>query len=785
MHPPDQPLNRSTDQLVDRHHTFHGPERGGPLPPEVAAKVLEALGITEEHVEHLRATARLVGGDWGLRVELGPPGGGSFFSEEECRIQLDPLHLSEFVVAHEGGHRAITRGPHALGMKAEVARDLYGKIGFAFGKNACEDPADNDWWSEKYEGLRELPREWYRDFAASDQAMSVAEAERTMGIPAIRQMITELGRVPRFVHFGNELQRLWCRGEIAASGLPDDVRQALEHVRDAAHEYFADVPSAHPTESEVVARARSRFQTFHDRIWPELGKLIEEDLKDERLRQMVEEGGGVGGAPAKARGAEAGGGEGSPLDDLPEDLKREIQEKLREAAERDAAATEVAGEAEAAEAERDVEALRAALPKLQQVAGDESKSEGEREQARQGIAGMEEALESLQGKARGARERAAQRAKDLRDGTVPQPVPLDQLSDALRQALEKAYAKLPADVRAKLEEQARRALEALEDELNEHLEGELVPDKPESHAERHEREEREETERREHERRTQEEAKAREEITRAIERDKTPYDRAYEAAAPLIDRLTDDLERLFQKQRHPRWRPGFPTGGRLDLRKAMQVEADPSRYDDLWERKTIPEKHDRTFTLLVDLSGSMKGEKIQETFKAAIVIAESLARVGIEVEILGFQDELIEFKRADEPMSDAVRSRMSGMLAEVLNQNPGGRNRADWNDDGYCLDRAAARIRERPQKERFLIPLSDGLPVPSPAHAGPEWELSGMVARIRQAGGVKLVGVGIGPGTEHVRRYYPNSVVESTVSRFPESIATLLEDMIINPDSYS
>jgi len=166
----------------------------------------------------------------------------------------------------------------------------------------------------------------------------------------------------------------------------------------------------------------------------------------------------------------------------------------------------------------------------------------------------------------------------------------------------------------------------------------------------------------------------------------------------------------------------------------------------------------------------MWGEKISQTFRGAVLLAEALSRSGIDIEVLGFQDRLIEFKPFGAHMDDAVRSRMSGMPKEVTNENPGGLNHAKWNDDGYCVDVTARRLAKQTGKEKFLIILSDGEPAPSAAHNGDEWELSSIVENIRKEKRTRIVGVGLGTGTEHVRKYYPNSV--------------LFEDILKNPETY-
>ncbi len=713
--------------------------------------ICKAFGIEPERLEYLKSIARFIGRDWGMKVELGEPGKGSCFNPEENRIQFDPLHLSdplrvdtaEFVSAHEGGHRAVTRTGESLGLTKERVKELYSQLGFGFGFNAVEDPAENNWWSRQYEGCAPWMRRVYDGQFEKDAAV--------LGTPEINRLIQELGSTPRFAHFGSELIRLWHTGGFS-EGIPDDVRLALERSRGFAEEFFNDIPTnEHPAEADVLERARSRFTTFQDRIWPEMEQLVKEDLRDERLRKMVEE---------------------KKEDGLSKSAQEEIEQAMKEAAERAAGAAEQAGEIEAKQKEKDAKALRDAAKKME--------GEGDAE----GAENMRKRADELEKEVESDRDRAAKRAKQLRSGGIPRPVPLGELSLKTRQELEKAFGKLSKEERARLEQEARQALEELEDALNDALKAKLSNDEPESHKERKDREEMEKGEKKEqgkHKRRLQEEHR---EITQAMEGTRTEYDRAYADVAPLINEMADELDRLFLPNRHPRWVGGFPTGGRLNLQKAMQIEARPDLHQQLWDRKTIPHKHDFRFTLLIDLSGSMRGEKIKETFCAAVLTVEALTRAGLQTEVLGFQDDLIEYKSYQETLSDTVRSRMSGMPAEVMDANPGGHNQSDWNDDGYCVDKAATRLAEQPSKDRFLIVLSDGVPIPSSVHAGAEWDLGEIINAIQKKKNVRLIGLGLGPGTEHIKTYYPNSAVIPHVRDLPRALKDLFTDIIQNPETY-
>lgn len=722
------------------------------MPESRSAEMLRgAVEVPVESLHRLKAIARMVGGDWGMEVELGEPGTGSYFDHANNSIQFDPLHvadpervkMAEFVAAHEGGHRAITRGPDALGLDRKKAKELYGTLGFAYGLNALEDPADNDWWSKKYEGLEPIVKEIYDKMFAQDAAI--------LGTPEIHKIVARLGSAPRFAHFGSELIRFWHTGEFS-KGITNDVRRALERVKKAATEYFHDLPGTHPRESEVVESAQRRFTVFLKRVWPEMERLVREDLADERLRKMVEEG----------------------LEEkLPKELREELERKMREALEEMAKEIEEEESDKKDELSQEAETLRELAKKIRQQAQDKSAKEK---------ADAEEAAQELEARA-AAREAEIMKISEGKSSSG-KPVPLDKLSPELRQALEKAYGKLDVKTRARLEKAARESLEKLEDKMNEDLKGKLDPTAPLSHEELRKQAERKTAQQEKEIKAREEEDRAKYEIKKALEGEKTAYDRAYAAVKPMIDLLADDIDRLFLPKRHPRWSGHFPVGGRLDLRKAMQVEAQPELYTELWERKTIPEKRDYSFTILIDLSGSMGGKTIEETFKGVVLLVEALARVGIDVEILGFQNKLIEFKNFDDQLDDNVRHKMNGMPLEVMNINPGGNNGADWNDDGYAVETAAKRLGERTSREKFLVVFSDGEPAPSDAHAGKRWDLSKVVEKIRAEKNVRPVGVGLGAETEHVRKYYPNSVVIPNVNELSPELAGLLEDILHNPETY-
>lgn len=247
----------------------------------------------------------------------------------------------------------------------------------------------------------------------------------------------------------------------------------------------------------------------------------------------------------------------------------------------------------------------------------------------------------------------------------------------------------------------------------------------------------------------------------------TVYEAARRDIAGLADRLFEELDRVLRPDSYPRWVGGHPSGSRIDLRVAMAVDVEPGAYLRLWQKKTLPKKRDPAFLLLLDLSGSMSGERIFHGFRGAVLVAEVLERLGVSFAVYGFQDALIAFKDFADPLDAEAKERIGAMPAEVQGSRPGGHNRPEHNWDGPVLLRAADLLAERPANLRVILVLSDGEPS-GPADA--EGALHRAVRRVLAAGEVDLIGVGLGPGTEHVAKYYPVHLANVPLAGLPVAL---------------
>ncbi len=250
-----------------------------------------------------------------------------------------------------------------------------------------------------------------------------------------------------------------------------------------------------------------------------------------------------------------------------------------------------------------------------------------------------------------------------------------------------------------------------------------------------------------------------------------PLEDAVGSVAPHVETLSADLEMLFRTSvRIPQRRR--MSGLRVDMGRAARWAAEPQNVDGLFIPRAELAPSDAAVLLLVDLSGSMKGSKIDAAVRGTVLLALAIQRVGIAFAVSGFQDILIPILSFGSVLDEDALDRLVTMRLEVYGTHPTGRNRPSWNDDGPCLREAADLLLAEPARERLLIVVSDG--GPCGCRSTPK-DLRAAVADLTAPGiPLSLVGVGLGPGTGHVRSFYPDALAEVPLAAFADSIADLL-----------
>jgi cobaltochelatase CobT len=243
----------------------------------------------------------------------------------------------------------------------------------------------------------------------------------------------------------------------------------------------------------------------------------------------------------------------------------------------------------------------------------------------------------------------------------------------------------------------------------------------------------------------------------------------------VVARLANRLQRRLMAQQNRSWEFDLEEGI-LDPARLARIIIDPM-HPLSFKREKDTNFRDTVVTLLLDNSGSMRGRPITVAATCADIMARTLERCGVKVEILGFTTRAwkggqsreswlaankpgnpgrlndlrhIIYKSADAPWRRARRN-LGLMMREGLLKE---------NIDGEALDWAHKRLLARTEQRRILMMISDGAPVDDSTlsvNAGNylERHLRWIIEDIEQRSPVELIAIGIG---HDVTRYYRRAV---------------------------
>lgn len=240
------------------------------------------------------------------------------------------------------------------------------------------------------------------------------------------------------------------------------------------------------------------------------------------------------------------------------------------------------------------------------------------------------------------------------------------------------------------------------------------------------------------------------------------YDSMRQKVANQIQKMTQELQNVLRPTRAAKWKDGYTSGSKVNLKRMIQREARNQGDLDFWQRKTQISKRSVAATLLIDLSGSMHGFKSEAALQGAILFWESLHSLGIAASIDGFKTERVPILRFGDPIVQENRKKIANMLNLV----------GSVNHDAVALSSAFEELIRQPADEHVLIVISDGQPVGPNA----DCELHRVVSRIK--GRVHLIGLGLGADTRHVEQYYPYAKGEIPIANLSKEIGLVLQNVL-------
>jgi cobaltochelatase CobT len=281
-----------------------------------------------------------------------------------------------------------------------------------------------------------------------------------------------------------------------------------------------------------------------------------------------------------------------------------------------------------------------------------------------------------------------------------------------------------------------------------------------------------------------------------LERLRAYLDQQLDPLKGAVSRLANKLQRRLQAQQNRSWEFDREEGI-LDAGRLARVVANPTTPLSFKVEKDT-EFRDTVVTLLIDNSGSMRGRPISIAAICADVLARTLERCAVKVEILGFTTRAwkgglsrekwlaqgremqpgrlndlrhIVYKSADAPWR-RTRENLGLMMKEGLLKE---------NIDGEALEWAHRRLLGRREQRKILMVISDGAPVDdSTLSVNPanylEKHLRDVIDMVEKRKAVELLAIGIG---HDVTRYYQRAVtitdVEQLAGAMTEQLASLFD----------
>jgi cobaltochelatase CobT len=281
-----------------------------------------------------------------------------------------------------------------------------------------------------------------------------------------------------------------------------------------------------------------------------------------------------------------------------------------------------------------------------------------------------------------------------------------------------------------------------------------------------------------------------------LERLRAYLDQQLEPLKGTVSRLANKLQRRLQAQQNRSWKFDLEEGI-LDAGRLARVVASPTTPLS-FKVEQDTEFRDTCVTLLLDNSGSMRGRPISIAAICADILARTLERCSVKVEILGFTTRAWKGGQSRESWLNDGRPQQPGRLNDLRHiiyksaDAPWRRARPNLglmmkegllkeNIDGEALEWAHRRMASRPEARKILMVISDGAPVDDSTLSVNqanylEKHLRDVIVMVERRRAVELIAIGIG---HDVTRYYERAVtitdVEQLAGAMTEQLASLFD----------
>lgn len=265
---------------------------------------------------------------------------------------------------------------------------------------------------------------------------------------------------------------------------------------------------------------------------------------------------------------------------------------------------------------------------------------------------------------------------------------------------------------------------------------------------------------------------------------------------PHAQHLAQKLYRFLRTQMPYKWSFDVEEG-MLNSAKLAQKIINPT-FPYIFKKLDIESTLHTTATLLIDNSGSMRGRPILLAALCAQLLAETLEKCGVSIEILGFTTSSWKGGKSFQQWTKEGKPSQPGRLNDLRHiiyksfTTPWYRAKSSMgvmlkegilkeNIDGEALLWAAKRLFQRQEQRKILIVISDGAPVDDMtlAHNGGyylEAHLREVIRHLSHHPSLELFAIGIG---HDVTRFYPQSITIKSADLLAQTLFEQLPDLFL------
>lgn len=204
--------------------------------------------------------------------------------------------------------------------------------------------------------------------------------------------------------------------------------------------------------------------------------------------------------------------------------------------------------------------------------------------------------------------------------------------------------------------------------------------------------------------------------------------------------------------------------GKLNNKKLYRYKC---RNTKLFTKKIDRKNKDYSISLLVDISGSMSGEKVKQAMYSAYLISEILHKLKINFEIIGFNLCHFDYKKFSDSYGNKTRKELLKLQYGPSSKGGGG------NNDAYEVHEAVQRLKKYPDSKKIMIVLSDGCPAPDA-----NFEHLNLKKEIQMAEKNGIIVFGVGILSTHVFDFYDKCIKIDAVEELPSNLLNILKKFI-------